>query len=224
MTKRGHSYKGLFASFDGRDGSGKSTQRNMLADYLKQEGYDVVTVRDPGGTKAGNQIRHILLHSDLEIDPHTELLLFEASRAQLVGQIIKPALLEGKVVLSDRFWDATTAYQGTAGKVPHHIIYQANLTASQGIEPDRTYILDLSEEEEALKRLGGEHDRMERKSQDFHKQVRQAFIGLSLLHPERIKLLNTDSTSAADIHLQIREDMNKYIKDHNLDEKLLRIN
>src|SRR5262245_27780324 len=154
------STKGFFLSLDGIDGTGKSTQCRLLADWLRGRGFDVVACVDPGGTPLGQEVRKILLSGQDHLDPACEALLFMASRAQLVAEVIRPALEAGRVVLSDRFLLANVVYQGHAGGLDVEQLWQVGALSTGGVEPDLTLLLDLPLEV-ALERRGRPADRME---------------------------------------------------------------
>lgn len=184
--------KGIFITFEGPEGCGKSTHSRLAANFLKRIGYDVVYTREPGGTKVGDKIRSVLLDSKgLDMSPLTETLLFEASRAELVGEVIKPALAKRKIVISDRFNDATLVYQGYAGRVPLKDIKKAESVSMGKVKPDLTVLLDI----EAKKGLGkirrSKRDRMERKKLSFHKKVRLGYLALARADKRRIKVIRT---------------------------------
>src|SRR3954471_9726187 len=155
--------RGVLIVFEGPEGAGKSTQLRLLADWLGQRGQDVVAVREPGGTVIGDEIRRLLLDPASEMVARTEALLFMASRAQLVEREIRPALDAGSIVLVDRFFLSTYAYQGAGRGLPEEDLRAANRVATSGLVPDRTLLFVLSPEE-GLARVGrrGDHDRMER--------------------------------------------------------------
>ena len=181
--------KGIFLTMEGPDGSGKSTQIVKLKTYLEANGYpDVVVTREPGGTAISEAVRNILLdRSYAEMDDHTEALLYAAARAQLVAQVIKPALEEGKAVISDRFVDSSAVYQGIARGLGVEKIYELNGFAMQDIWPDLTIHLDLPAEVGlARARSRAQLDRMEAQSTVFHEKVAQGYRDLAALAPERI--------------------------------------
>jgi dTMP kinase len=168
--------RGLLIVFEGAEGAGKSTQLRLLAEWLGSRGSDVVAVREPGGTIVGDEIRRILLDPSSDIVPRAEALLFMASRAQLVEREIKPALNGGSVVLVDRFFLSTYAYQGTGRGLPEDELRSANATATNGLVPDVTLLLTLPVTEGLTRALHrGEHDRMERAELTFHERVAGAF-------------------------------------------------
>lgn len=181
--------KGIFLTMEGPDGSGKSTQIVKLKTYLEANGYpDVVVTREPGGTVISEAVRNILLdRSYAEMDDHTEALLYAAARAQLVAQVIKPALEEGKAVISDRFVDSSAVYQGMARGLGVEKIYELNGFAMQDIWPDLTIHLDLPAEVGlARAKSRAQLDRMEAQSTVFHEKVAQGYRDLAALAPERI--------------------------------------
>ena len=181
--------KGIFLTMEGPDGSGKSTQIVKLKTYLEANGYpDVVVTREPGGTAISEAVRNILLdRSYAEMDDHTEALLYAAARAQLVAQVIKPALEEGKAVISDRFVDSSAVYQGIARGLGVEKIYELNGFAMQDIWPDLTIHLDLPAEVGlARAKSRAQLDRMEAQSTAFHEKVAQGYRDLAALAPERI--------------------------------------
>lgn len=181
--------KGIFLTMEGPDGSGKSTQIVKLKTYLEANGYpDVVVTREPGGTAISEAVRNILLdRSYAEMDDHTEALLYAAARAQLVAQVIKPALEEGKAVISDRFVDSSAVYQGMARGLGVEKIYELNGFAMQDIWPDLTIHLDLPAEVGlARAKSRAQLDRMEAQSTVFHEKVAQGYRDLAALAPDRI--------------------------------------
>jgi len=166
----------MFFSFDGIDGTGKSTQMDLFVEWLGEHGYDVVACRDPGSTPLGERLRDILLHkSDISISRRAEMFLYMASRVQLVDQVIRPALDEGKTVVSDRYLLANVAYQGYTGEVNADDVWRVGDVATDGIEPTTVFLLDMPVED-AFQRLGREQDRMEAQGCDFMEQVRQGFL------------------------------------------------
>ncbi|USO00026.1 MAG: dTMP kinase [Phycisphaeraceae bacterium] len=185
---------GRFLVFDGPDGSGKTTQITRFAEAARAAGLDPAVVRDPGGTHVGERIRELLLeHSEEDIGARTEMLLYMASRAQLVAHRIAPALEGGpasnRFVLADRFYSSTLAYQGTAGGVPAEEIFQAALIACGKYRPDLTVIFD-ADEDTAASRLSPLLDRMEAKGRAFHARVRQGYIDQAEQDPDHVVLVN----------------------------------
>jgi dTMP kinase len=186
--------RGLFVSFEGSEGCGKSTQIRRLAAWFGARGKVVVTTREPGGTPAGDQIRHLLQHAPQGrgLVPEAELLLFTASRAQLVREVILPALAEGQVVLSDRFHDSTTVYQGVARRLDAADVARANSFAIGSCVPDLTILLDM-DARRALERLGGREgpaDRMESEPADFYEAVRAGYLRLAESEPSRFAVFD----------------------------------
>ncbi len=190
--------KGTFITFEGGEGSGKSTQARLLAGYLKQAGYDVVATREPGGTGIGDAIRGILLDPELtEMGNVTELLLLAASRAQNVCERVKPALERGAVVICDRFIDSTLAYQGYGRKFDLKLLAALNRLATGGVTPDLTILLDLPVEvglgrAKALDKgeaKDGKGDRIEQEDIEFHRRLRQGFLELAEKEPARFRLI-----------------------------------
>jgi dTMP kinase len=184
--------KGLFLSFEGIDGSGKTTQVARLAEALRERGHEVVSLREPGGTDLGERIRSLLLDpSDEPPVPLAELLLFSAARAQILSIRVIPALERGAIVILDRFCDATFAYQGYGRGLPLGQILSVESIAATVI-PARTWYLDLSPEESARRRSlrGGVPDRMESEADAFRARVRLGYLERAKLHPERIRTVD----------------------------------
>ena len=200
--------RGTFITFEGIEGCGKSTQVELLRQYLAGIGHKVVLTREPGGCFIGEKIRDILL--DLEnrgMTALTELLLYEASRAQHVADVIEPALARGDTVISDRFYDASTAYQGHARGLGADKVERLNLVATGGLRPDITIVLDL-EASEGLRRLGRDLDRIESEAVDFHEKVRNGYIEIARKDPERVRLVDSSGeieATAAEIRRIIEE-------------------
>jgi len=168
--------RGLLVVFEGAEGAGKSTQLRLLADWLGTRGRDVVAVREPGGTIIGDEIRRILLDPNADIVPRSEALLFMASRAQLVEREIRPALESGAMVLLDRFFLSTYAYQGVGRGIPEADLRAANAIATQGLVPDLTLLLTMPVAAGLARAVDrGERDRMERADLEFHERVARAF-------------------------------------------------
>ena len=182
---------GTFFSFEGIDGSGKSTQARRLAEALRLRGCEVIEVREPGGTDLGERIRALLLDPNAHITPRAELLLFSAARAQLVDDVVEPALNRGAVVIADRFYDSSTAYQG-AGRCLADAGWLSSFHAfvTAGRQPDRTYLIDLDPEQAAERRNDRTADRMERGGDAFYTRVREAYLNLATDHPARLLLLD----------------------------------
>lgn len=187
--------KGVFITFEGNEGCGKSTQIAMLCDYLKSRKIECVLTREPGGTVLAEKIRALLLDvkSGAKIFPKAELLLFESARAQHVDEIIKPALASGKFVISDRFFDSSTAYQGGARGLGEAFVKSANALAVGDCIPDLTILLDVPAElglERARGRDGGYSDRMGSEKLEFYESVRRSFLKIAQDNPERFALVD----------------------------------
>ena len=188
---------GTFITFEGIDGSGKSTQLRLLANFLKSKGCDVLLTREPGGTSVGNRLRAALLDAHEEVDPLTELLVFAADRAQHVRRVLRPALEAGEVVFSDRYADATDAYQGAGRGFSPELISEIIELATEGLKPDLTLLFDLSVEESntrTRRRTNGKHsgDRLDAENADFHTRVRDAYLRIAQAEPDRVKVVQTD--------------------------------
>lgn len=193
--------RGIFITFEGIEASGKSTQARMLCDYLTRKGYSPVLTREPGGTNLGRKIRDILLsHTDEIFPPVAELLLYEADRNIHLHNIIKPALDCGSIVVCDRFFDSTTAYQHYGRGIDLNIVRLLNSLASEGLNPDITFLLDL-DVEVAFSRLK-EKDRMESQGIEFYRKVREGFLELARMYPERIVVIDA-TMPAIEVHSQI---------------------
>jgi dTMP kinase len=187
--------KGIFITLEGPEGCGKTTHAQLLCDFLKQKSYECVLTREPGGTKAGEEIRKVLLHSSgINISDLTELFLFEAARSQIVEELIKPSLKSGKVVICDRFTDATICYQGYAGGVDIKSIEALNEIATLGLRPDITILLDIDTVTGLSRAMSKGFDRMEKKELNYHKKVRDGYLKLAKKNPERIKVIKVDGS------------------------------
>lgn len=184
--------KGLFITFEGADGSGKTTQLNNIKSFLEQKGFDVVITREPGALEIGQKIRNILLHHDGIVADRCEMFLFLADRAQHVETFIKPAIQDGKIVLCDRHTDSTIAYQGYGRGQNITLLKELNEIAVNSIKPDLTLVFDVSTEV-AQERVGSEKDRMESAGIEFHKKVRNGYLELQKQEPDRIKLINANN-------------------------------
>ena len=186
---------GVLISFEGSEGSGKSTQIAHLAERLTDIGYDVVTVREPGGTEIGEQIRNIIVHNSKgeEMCPETELLLFAAARAQLVRESIVPALLRGAIVLSDRFLDSSTVYQGIGRNLALGPVNHINHFAVGNVMPNLTVVLDVPTKvslQRIRQRASDLPDRMERENIDFYTKVREGYLLLAKELPDRLVVIS----------------------------------
>ncbi len=182
--------KGLFVTFEGIEGCGKSTQARLLGEYLKLN-HDVFVTREPGGPKIAEEIRDILLSVDnKEMLPETELLLYMAARAQHTGEWIIPDLEKGKILISDRYYDSTFAYQGAARKIDRKTIDIVRKYATFGLVPDVTFLIDLPAKIGLGRVIEKNADRIEGESLDFHKNVRQGFLDIAKVEPERFYILD----------------------------------
>lgn len=200
--------EGIFITMEGPDGSGKTTQIDLLKKYLEHKGYDIVIAREPGGTVIGEAIREIILNPEYEEMGHmTELLLYASARAQLVNQVIKPALAEGKAVICDRFVESSAVYQGIGRGLGVDTVYEVNNYALGDVQPKLTIFMDL-DAEEGIKRKKEQAklDRMEKEDLSFHKRVVDGYRHLAALYPERI--VRVDATLPIDtIHSMIVDEV-----------------
>ena len=190
--------KGHFITVEGIDGVCKSTQAALIEAVLDSAGYDVLRLREPGGAKISEQIRAILLDpANAEMGDVCELLLYEAARAQLVHQVIRPALAAGKTVVCDRFYDSTTAYQAFADGLDRNMVSQANELAVDGCRPDLTLVFDLPVEDALRRRSGREaEDRLELKGLEFQERVAAGFRAVAADEPDRVKLIDAGGSVA----------------------------
>lgn len=184
----------MFITFEGGEGSGKTTCINHVVETLKSEGKEIVLTREPGGTPISEEIRNVILDKkNTDMDPRTEALLYAAARRQHIIQKILPSLKEGKIVISDRFLDSSLAYQGVARGLGIDEIYQVNQYATEGLEPDITFFFDI-EPEEGLRRIaansGREVNRLDVEKLSFHQNVRKAFLELAKRYPNRIVIID----------------------------------
>jgi len=178
----------MFITFEGLDGSGKSTQAGLLRSRLEADGLEVISTREPGGTELGEKIRDLVLHGG-DVTPWAEALLYAAARAQHVEIVIRPALERGASVICDRYLDSSVAYQGVGRELGLDRVLDLNLAAIGGLLPDRTFLLAL-EVAEIGSRLDREHDRLERESEDFHARAAAGYRELAAKFPERIVVLD----------------------------------
>lgn len=187
--------RGVFVTFEGVDGSGKTTQATLLVEYLEDLGVPVVSVREPGGTDISEQVRRILLDpANGDMCAECELLLYEASRAQLVREVIQPALAEGKVVVCDRFYDSTYAYQAVARGLPEGLVRTCNGLGSCGVVPDRTIVFDIEPEVALVRATGGGADRLEGEGLRFEERVREGYLELAQAEPDRVRPISARGT------------------------------
>jgi dTMP kinase len=187
---------GTFISFEGIDGSGKSTQLRLLTSFLSAQGHDVLATCEPGGTPLGLRLRAALLDAQEHVDPLTELLVFAADRAQHVRVLLRPALAAGRIVLSDRYADATVAYQGAGRGFAPALISEIVELATEGLKPDLTLLFDLSVADCAARtkrRTNGNEqgDRLDAENAEFHTRVRQAYLDIAAAEPERVRIIET---------------------------------
>jgi dTMP kinase len=200
---------GTFITFEGIDGSGKSTQLRLLANFLKSKGCEPLLTREPGGTPVGIRLRGALLDAHEEVDPLAELLVFAADRAQHVRRVLRPALAEGRVVISDRYADATSAYQGAGRGFAPELISEIIQLATEGLTPDLTVLFDLPVEESNARTRRRSHekqtgDRLDAEATDFHERVREAYLGLARAEPDRFKVIETNR-SVEETQERVRE-------------------
>jgi len=196
----------LFITLEGPDGSGKTTQARLLAEWLRKQGYDVVLTREPGGTHIGDQIRAVLHDPrNAEMDARTEILLYSASRAQHVAQRIRPTLAAGKIVISDRYADSTLAYQGYGRGLDLEILRAITAFATGGLTPDLTLYLDVAPQEGLQRRrLGGEEwNRLDAEALEFHRRVRAGYMELVRQEPERWAVID-GARSVEEVQAEIR--------------------
>jgi len=199
--------KGTFITFEGIDGSGKSTQMRILADELRRIGVEVITTCEPGGTPLGRALREAFLETWEPVAPMAELLSFAADRAQHVEYFIKPALAEGKIVISDRYADATFAYQGAGRGFPEEKVDQVIELATGGLKPDLTLFFDITVEK-ALERMAARDEnhtkknRMDEETAEFYTRVREAYLGIAKREPARFRVIDAMG-SMAEIHTQV---------------------
>lgn len=195
--------KGLFITFEGADGCGKTTQIKLLDEYLRAKGYQTLLTREPGSKGLGEKLREILLNYDGEVSPVAESFLFLADRAQHIDCIIKPALEKGTIVLCDRHTDSTLAYQGYGRGLDLEEIRKLNKIATSGLTPDLTIVLDV-DIETSQARVGAEKDRMESAGIEFFQRVRNGFLEIAKQEPERVKVINS-ADSIENIHKKVVE-------------------
>ena len=202
----------MFITFEGIDGSGKSTQLRMLASELRLRGREVVATREPGGTPLGGLLRNVVLEAEEQVDPMAELLIFAADRAQHVRALLRPALESGRVVLSDRYADATVAYQGAGRGFPSELIDEVVALATGGLMPDLTLIFDLTVDE-SLRRAGPrqKQDRIDSEEAAFHTRVRDAYLRIAAAEPERVRVIDA-SGSVEETHSKVSRLVRDFIE------------
>ncbi|MCD6508601.1 dTMP kinase [Candidatus Poribacteria bacterium] len=202
----------MFITFEGIEGSGKSTQAKLLVEYLRGKGLNVILTREPGGVELSERIRSILIETGLDISPRAELLLFLASRAQHTDELIRPSLQKGHIVVCDRYIDASVAYQGYGRGLSIEMIKRLNDWATGGIRPNLTVLLDLSPEE-GLKRVrtSKKTDRIEGENLEFHRRVREGYLEIARSDPDRFLVLDA-TRSMEEIQRFIREAVEACLK------------
>jgi dTMP kinase len=203
---------GTFITFEGIDGSGKSTQLRLLASFLRAQKCEVLTTREPGGTPVGLKLRAALLDAQDEVDPLTELLVFAADRAQHVRRVLRPALAAGQVVISDRYADATVAYQGSGRGFSPELISKIVALATEGLKPDLTLLFDLAVADSGARtrrRSEGKNknetaDRLDAENAEFHGRVRERYLQLAAAEPDRFRIVES-SGSVDETQTQVRQ-------------------
>jgi dTMP kinase len=203
--------KGKFITFEGSEGSGKSTHAKLLADYLQKKRFSVVLLREPGGTRISEQIRKIILDpKNKSMSDICEVLLYTAARIQIVKEVIKPAIEKGRIVICDRFLDSTIVYQGFGGGIDINLIKKLGKFATLGIKPDLTFLLDI-ETKEGLRRAGKIKDRIELKSLKYHRRVRRGYLMLARREPRRIKVIQVKKNGKKQNQELIRKQIDKLL-------------
>jgi dTMP kinase len=200
---------GTFITFEGIDGSGKSTQLRLLGNYLRAQGCDPLLTREPGGTPVGLRLRAALLDAQEQVDPLTELLVFAADRAQHVRRVLRPALADGAVVISDRYADATRAYQGAGRGFSPELISEIINLATEGLVPDLTLLFDVTIQESTNRTARrsstrNRRDRLDIEKEDFHTRVREEYLRIAAAEPHRVKVIDT-SGLVEETQEQLRE-------------------
>lgn len=210
---------GAFITFEGIDGCGKSTQLRLLASELRVRGLNVVSTREPGGTPLGKRLRAALLDVQEEVDPLTELLVFAADRAQHVRKQLRPALEAGQIVLSDRYADATVAYQGAGRGFEPGLIQEIVQLATGGLTPDLTLLFDLSVAESAVRtrrRVAAKNtDRLDIENAEFHTRVRNAYLEIAKANPERVRVIDARG-SANETHAAVMNIVMPFLKERGV--------
>jgi len=192
---------GLFITFEGGDGSGKTTQINLLASWLESEGHTVVITREPGGTDLGTELRNIILHREGFIAPRAEALLYAADRSHHIHTLVRPALKRGEIVVQDRYLDSSVAYQGAGRVLDPTEVRDISLWATENLMPDLTVVLDVPASVAKERQAAGErqYDRLEAEAEDFHTRVRESYLALAAEEPERFLVIDGES-SIEEIH------------------------
>ena len=207
--------KGIFISFEGIEGTGKSTQAELLGEYLKSKGFSVTKTAEPGGTRISLKIRDLLLSTDsTDMDPLTELLLYNAARVQHIREIIMPALLRGDVVVTDRFSDSTTAYQGYGRGIDLELIDSVDVVATNRLRPHLTVLLDIDVETGLMRnRKIQKQDRLELEDVSFHERVRKGFISIAAKEKERVILVDCSRDIEA-VHKKVVGIVEAFLETH----------
>jgi len=209
--ERAGGLSGFFFTFEGCEGSGKTTQVELLKEHLAGRGFDVLVSREPGGTAVGAVIRSILLDpTGAAVEPLTEALLFAADRAQEVAEVILPAMRKGRVVLGDRFSDSSLAYQGVARGLGLEAVERLNEWATGGLEPTLTFYLDMPVEEALARKSEGEHDRIEGEPAEFHRAVREAYLMLAKLYSRRVVVIDARA-GIREIHARVKTEVGRFL-------------
>jgi dTMP kinase len=208
--------RGKFITFEGIDGSGKTTQLRLLADELRLKGFDVLATLEPGGTPLGRRLRAAFLETEETVAPLAELLLFAADRAQHVELLVKPALAEGKIVVSDRYADATIAYQGAGRGFPEKTVSRIVELATGGLQPDLTLFFDLPIEKAVLRAKSRTNDeavrnRMDSETTDFYRRVREAYLTIAEKEPKRFRIVEA-SRSVEEIRKSVMEIVRNFLE------------
>lgn len=208
--------RGKFITFEGIDGSGKSTQLRLIAGDLRVLGFNVLTTLQPGGTPLGRRLREAFLETEENVHPMAELLLFAADRAQHVNFLIKPALAEGRIVISDRYADATEAYQGAGRGFDEKIISQVIKLATDGLKPDLTLFFDIPIEKAILRtnsRTDNEtiKNRMDKETTEFYDRVRKSYLKIAEKEPKRFRVIDA-SGSIEEVHAKVAEIVKKFLE------------
>jgi dTMP kinase len=207
------SRKGIFVTLEGGEGSGKTTQCRRIVAHLLAKGRDVLETREPGGTPAGELVRDILLHRVSELGPRAELALYLASRAQLVEEVVRPALAAGRDVVCDRFADSSAAYQGGGRGLGQELVERMNDWATGGLSPDLTFYFDVDPREGLARRgrsAGGGLDRMERERIEFHERVRAAYLETAKRSPGRFRVIPVER-GEEEVWARVRSELDRYL-------------
>jgi len=208
--------KGVFISFEGIEGTGKSTQAKLLAEYLREKGYSVIQTMEPGGTQISLKIRELLLSLDSRgMDCVTELLLYNAARVQHTKEVIEPALERGDIVITDRFSDSTVAYQGYARGIDLQLIDALDMIATRKLRPDITILLDIDVKTGLARNTAlNKSDRLELEDISFHEKVRKGFIRIATGEPGRIKVIDC-SESLEGVHQRVVKILSEFLEKRN---------